>query len=141
MTDTFNIVKLEKELIRDEGRKTKPYRDSELILTIGVGWNLEQWGLPDHIIDQLFTISINRAVTDAKAVIPNFEYLHPARQRVLVNMAFNLGRKRLRGFRLMNRAIAKRRWKEAAKEMLDSKWARQVKGRAVRLAEVMESDL
>ncbi len=141
MTDTFNIVKLEKELIRDEGRKTKPYRDSEGILTIGVGWNLEEWGLPDHIIDQLTKISINRAISDAKHVIPSFEYLHPARQRVLVNMAFNLGRKRLGGFKLMRRAIAKRNWKEAAREMLDSKWARQVGRRATRLAEVMESDL
>ena len=47
---TYDTLSLKAELSRDEGRKSKPYRDSEGILTIGVGWNLEANPLPDEVI-------------------------------------------------------------------------------------------
>ena len=47
-----------------------------------------------------------------------------AARMVLVEMAFQLGVPKLMRFRRMLAAIAKRDWKEAAAEALDSKWAR-----------------
>ena len=58
---------------------------------------------------------------------------------VLLDMAFNVGLPRLRGFKRMWAALEGRDYSEAAKEMLDSKWARQVKTRAYTLARMMES--
>lgn len=135
--DTFNLLKLKAELERDEGRRSKPYEDTEGILTIGVGWNLEERGLPQEIIDRLFELSISEAERDAMALFPSFRELDQARQRVLVNMAFNLGRKRLSGFKKMIAAVGREDWAAAADEMLDSKWARQVGKRAERLADMM----
>lgn len=60
--------------------------------------------------------------------------LCPARQAVCVNMAFNLGVSGFFKFKNMIRAINKACYKEAAIEMLDSRWARQVSNRANELA-------
>ena len=68
-----------------------------------------------------------------------YDLLNPARRAVLVNMAFNLGRARLRSFRHMLRAVRRREYSRAAHEMLDSKWARQVGNRATELAEQMRT--
>ena len=61
------------------------------------------------------------------------------RQRVIVDMVFNLG---LGGFLRFQKTIAaleKHDYCEAAKEMLDSRWASQVGQRAERLAQMMRS--
>lgn len=135
--DAFNLVKLRAELEHDEGRKSKPYKDTEGILTIGVGWNLEERGLPTWVIDRLLDVSMQEAEADARSIVKTFDELMPVRQRVVVNMAFNLGRVRLKGFKKMIAAVHSEDWEEAAVQMLDSKWAKQVGARADRLAVMM----
>lgn len=66
------------------------------------------------------------------------------RAEVLLNMAFNLGVAGLLKFRntlaILDGAIAgKRSYADVAKGMLNSAWARQVKGRARQLAKQMET--
>jgi lysozyme len=56
---------------------------------------------------------------------------------VLVNMIFNMGGRRLAGFRKMLAALQKKEYEQAAVEMLASAWAEQVGDRALRLAEQM----
>ena len=67
------------------------------------------------------------------------EELDEARQMVCINMAFNLGMPRLNRFKKMWAAIHKGDYGTAALEMLDSKWADQVKGRALRLSNIMKT--
>jgi lysozyme len=52
-------------------------------------------------------------------------------------MAHNLGQTRLAGFHRLREAVKEQDWEQAAAEMLDSRWAKQVGQRAVRLAEQM----
>ena len=59
------------------------------------------------------------------------------RQRRLLDMAFNMGVPRLKKFKKMWAAVYDNDFATAAKEMLDSRWARQVKGRSTRLAHAM----
>ena len=54
-------------------------------------------------------------------------------------MAFNLGVPRLCKFKNMWAAIHEKDFDTAAEEMLDSRWAEQVKGRATELAEMMKT--
>ena len=56
-----------------------------------------------------------------------------------MDMLFNLGLSRLSGFKRMFRALRKGDYDTASKEMLDSKWARQVGPRAKRLAKMMKT--
>ena len=54
-------------------------------------------------------------------------------------MAFNMGVPRLRKFKKMWAAIHDEDFQTAAKEMLDSRWANQVKSRSVKLANMMHT--
>ena len=69
-----------------------------------------------------------------------WEGLGDARREVMVNMAFNLGYRKLNKFVKFKQALMERKYDRAAHEMLDSKWSGQVKGRAKRLAKVMETN-
>jgi lysozyme len=55
----------------------------------------------------------------------------------MIDMTFNLGLTRLLYFKKMIAAINARDYTEASKQMLDSRWARQVGNRASTLAKMM----
>ena len=65
--------------------------------------------------------------------------LNEARQYVLISMMFNLGAGRLMGFKKMLLALNNGAYSVAAAEMLDSRWAGQVKSRAQKLAKIMKT--
>lgn len=134
----MNLSRLYAQLDVDEGRRKKPYRDTEGILSIGVGRNLEERGLRDDEIDLLLANDVREAIAEARKLFPNFDELDDVRQEVLANMAFNLGLTRLAGFKRFRAAVRAGNWALAAREMLDSKWAAQVGARAQRLATAMQ---
>ena len=70
---------------------------------------------------------------------PCVEELDAVRQLVLVDMAFNMGVPRLCKFKKMWNAIHENKFDIAAKEMLDSRWANQVKSRSTKLANAMHN--
>lgn len=67
------------------------------------------------------------------------ERMDQVRCLVLINMAFNMGSTGLLKFKNMLAAIETCNYPLAASEMSNSLWAKQVKGRAVELAEQMRS--
>ncbi|MGJ8518033.1 glycoside hydrolase family protein [Carnimonas bestiolae] len=124
------------QIINDEGAKNRLYRDSVGKMTIGVGRNVEDVGLRDDEINYMLDNDIAAATEDAKAFLgaDAFDALDDDRQGVLINMSFNLGLPRLRGFKQFRAALLNHDYQRAADEMLDSAWAKQVKARATRLA-------
>ncbi|MBF0424316.1 MAG: glycoside hydrolase family protein [Magnetococcales bacterium] len=131
--------KLKRQLRMHEGLQLQVYEDSVGKLTIGVGRNLEDRGItPDEAMYLL-----DNDITDFEAQIseafPWYADLDDVRQRVLVDMGFNLGLAGLKGFRRMLQAVQERRYDDAATEMLASRWAEQVGQRARTLAEMMRS--
>ena len=142
MTPAFNdeqMAALRKRLALDESVRTKPYRDTEGKLSIGVGRNLDDVGLRADEINLMLTNDIAAAIADLDRVLPWWRGLSDARRLVLANMAFNLGISRLLGFKNMLEAAKQERFSDAADEMLDSKWAGQVGDRAKRLAAMMRA--
>lgn len=127
-----------KELRRDEGEKLKMYLDSEGIATIGVGHNLKDKPISQRASRIILEDDLTDVLTDLDRSFPWWRNLSEVRQRVIVNMGFNLGIVRLSGFSKMLHAVNDGDFKTAAKEMLDSKWAQQVGARADRLAKMME---
>lgn len=131
---------LRRELLRDEGLRLKPYRDSVGKLTIGVGRNLDDVGISrdealvllDHDIDKAFALVEAEPWWASVAV-------EDVRARVMLNMIFNLGPSGLARFVRLLKAVETRRWQEAAAEMRASLWARQTGARAERLARMMET--
>ena len=133
----MDLGRMVDELERDEGLRLKPYRDSLGVLTIGVGRNLDAVGISRGEAYFLLHNDVERAVADVDKWLPWWTGLDEPRQRVLVNMAFNLGIKRLLGFQRFLAAAQAGRYEDAATEMLASAWAGQVGPRAQRLAAMM----
>jgi len=126
---------------RAEGYRDTVYQCSAGKLTVGYGHNLEDRPLPQHIIEAIFEWDYEQAEKDARRFLgPAWLTLSDVRRGVVTDMAFNMGLTTLSEFRKTRKYIAEGRFKEAAAEMLNSKWARQVGDRAQRLALVMEHD-
>jgi len=124
---------------RHEGVRFLPYRDHLGILTIGIGHNLSE-GLTPQMVKFIFDEDVKIAKTELCRVFPAdiLNCLPSAKYWVLVDMMFQLGASKFRSFRKMIRAINKLDYKTAAKEMLNSRWARQSPLRARELASIME---
>jgi lysozyme len=140
-----NLLVLIAELRRDEGVEYKPYKDTKGIDTVGVGHNLQASPLPagwtypltDEQVNVLLTQDISNVFADLDHNLPWWVNLNDVRQRVLANMAFNLGIVKLLGFRNTLASMRQGNYKDASSGMLNSAWASQVRGRAVRLADMM----
>jgi len=141
------LEQIKEDLIRHEGYVAEIYLDSENLPTFGIGHLVTEndmeytWpvGTPvtDERILQVFHTDCNEAVNDAECIIDNL-FDHPDHVvRVLVNMAFNLGRTRLSKFKNMVAAVNANDYQLASEEMIDSKWYRQVKRRGEELVEIM----
>lgn len=78
-------------------------------------------------------------MSDLDRTLPWWRGLDEVRKAILINMCFNLGLPRLMTFRKMLKALEDRNYELAAKEMLDSKWAKQVGNRAIELSEMMRT--
>lgn len=126
------------QLQRHEGLRLKVYPDTEGVLTIGYGVNLEA-GITEEEARYLLLNRVLRAAEDLGSQLPWTDDLDDARRHVLLNMCYNLGINRLLGFKNTLTAVKEGRYDDAAAGMLDSKWATQVGGRAVELAEQMRT--
>jgi lysozyme len=148
------------ELIKHEGLRLNVYQDTLGIDTIGIGRNLQDRGISKEELAELDIPTIEHiyeyGITEADAMVlaendvqiveeelvrahPCVDRLDYVRQLVLVDMAFNMGVPRLCKFKKMWAAVHENKFDIAAKEMLDSRWAIQVKSRSTKLAHAMHT--
>lgn len=133
---SYDQAVLKAELTRDEKRSPHIYTDSVGKVSGGIGRNLTDNGFHDNEIDLMYENDRQIAEAFLDRNLPWWRSLDPVRQRVLMNMAFNMN-SRLLGFTKALAAMKAANWSDASAEMLDSAWARQVGARAVRLANMM----
>jgi len=154
----YNREDLVNKLIKHEGLRLQVYKDTLGIDTIGIGRNLEDRGITEEELDWMDIPSVDtvyeHGITEADAMYlaqndvqiveqellrahPCVENLDAVRQLVLIDMAFDLGVPRLCKFKKMWAAVHAKQFDVAAKEMLDSRWATQVKSRSTKLAHAM----
>lgn len=113
------------QLPMDEGRRKRAYQDSLGIWSGGIGRNLQDVEFSDSEIALMFANDLDRAEITAKVLFPSFDKLSDNRKAALVNLAFNMG-ERLAGFHHMREAVAQEDFNEAANQLTDSLWAKQV---------------
>lgn len=135
----MNRDQLVERLIKHEGLRLKPYRDSVGKLTIGIGRNLDDVGISAGEARVLCIDDIMNAEAMLDGGIPWWRDLDEVRKQVLAEMAFNMGWTTLSKFSKMLNAAHNRKWDDAANEMLASKWASQVGERADTLAKAMRT--
>lgn len=122
------------QLLRDEGMRLEPYKDSVGKLTIGVGHNLDDKPITRAAALWILQDDINDATRDIQGNLFWTKNLDPVRFGALVNMCFNLGIGGLLKFKQTLGFIQEGKYEEASKAMLDSVWAKQVGARAERLS-------
>jgi lysozyme len=145
--------KLVDQLKRHEGFRKRVYICSAGKETCGYGYNLE--ANPLHLssleISQAHTKGINQVEAERllklmitqcrhqlEVTLPFFSKLDTVRQDCLINMCFNLGLAGLLNFHKTLLHIEAGEYSEASVEMLNSKWAKDVKGRALELSTQMK---
>ena len=128
----------------DEGVVYTIYKDHLGYPTFGVGHLVkesdpeqgQEVGTPvsEERVKECFEKDLDIAINECEILFKDKWETYPGElQEVLVNMLFNLGRPRLSKFKKFIGAINESDWDKAAIEMLDSRWAKQVGPRAIRL--------
>jgi lysozyme len=141
----MNIEQLREQLEVDEGCEYKIYNDHLGYATFGIGHLVKKFD-PEKSLDlgtpvsservaEAFESDIKSVLRDCNILYSDFHTLPEEAQQVIANMMFNLGRPRLSKFAGMKRGVDARDWNQAADEMVDSAWYRQVTNRADRLVE------
>jgi lysozyme len=119
-------------------------------LTIGYGYNLtanplgidktviNEWcgssGISKLEAEKLLHRCVNDCTMQCERRFVWWSKLSKNRQNAVVNMVYNMGMKRLLGFEQMLRCLERGDWVTASAQALSSKWAKQVGGRAQRIA-------
>jgi len=145
----MDIEKLREQLKIDEGCVYEIYNDHLGYATFGIG-HLVTESDPEHGSDigtevsesrvvEAFEQDVQTVLSDCAILYPDFDELPEEAQQVIANMMFNLGRPRLSAFKGMKAGVDARDWNEAADQMVDSRWYRQVGARAERLVERIRS--
>ena len=127
-------------LKRHEGVKSHVYKCSAGYESIGVGRNISKTGLglSEDEVQYLLESDISRVIKELSSEYPWFNDLDDVRKDAMIDISFNLGATRLRGFKRALAAMDAADYKTASLEFLDSKWSRDVKGRSTELAYMIE---
>jgi lysozyme len=137
------MSKLEEMLKVHEGVRRFAYRCTSNAITIGIGRNIDPnkggMGLSDDEVMYLLRNDIKRVYDELDSSYKWFAELDDVRQDVLQDMCFNMGLPSFEKFRKMLAAVELEQWDRAAEEMLNSRWAEQVKGRSIKLANMMRT--
>ena len=105
----MNRALIESLIQKHEGRRSKVYADSLGILTIGIGWNLEDpqsedicehfrlnlnqlkngtETLTDGQIDSVFSYQVTRTISDAASILPNLMTMPDNVSAAVIDMMF-----------------------------------------------------
>ncbi|MDD5084192.1 MAG: glycoside hydrolase family protein [Candidatus Moranbacteria bacterium] len=137
------------QLCRHEGFSKTPYLCTAGFQTCGYGYNLianplrlsafelagyRRTGMTRPQALALLIRQVAELRTTLAGKLPVWTKLNGARQDALCNMALNLGVKGLLNFKRTLSFLELGEHQQAAEEMLQSKWAGQVKGRAIELS-------
>lgn len=143
----MNLEHLIRSIYSEEGDKDHPYLDVNDIWTIAVGFTSV-----DGIKVTSQTLPLDNATKErnlfahilkgrkiAIEYASNYYELNSVRQTVLCNMCYQMGRN-IFTFKQTREYIESRKWTKAAREMMDSKWAREDSpNRALRMSEMFKT--
>lgn len=135
----LDVDKLRASLIRHEGCILMPYVDTTGNITIGVGHNLSAHGITHAQAMAWLDEDIGAAVTACHEQLPWSETLDDVRQRVLIELCFNVGIGKLLKFTATLDLIRLGRYGDAADRLTKSLWYQQVKTRGPVLVQMLRT--
>lgn len=118
-------ARLKQLIVSHEGYKNHVYTDSVGKLTVGIGYNLTDRGMPDSWINQQYDEDVAYFDQKLRKDFDWYDALCDARKMVLIDMCF-MGYQSFLGFERMLQALRYGDYEKAALEILNSQWAHQV---------------
>ena len=141
----MKMERLLKSVKAHEGYRNKVYLDSLGKRTVGVGHLcVEDFWEDDKEYEEKFLLTIlehdlKSAIKSAERLCSDCPDLKDQAKEIIVEMVFQLGKTGVSKFRNMWKALKVPDYPTAAKEMLDSRWAKQTPGRAKEMSDHMRS--
>ena len=141
--------RLREELKIDEGCKYEVYLDHLGLPTFGIGHLItdkdpeHQMGIGTPVdeirVNEAFEQDVHVTLGECRKLFDDWDKLPEEVKLITANMMFNMGRPRLSKFKKMIQAIRVADWVEAAEQMRQSRWHKQVTNRADRLISRMRA--
>ena len=133
MKDLINRIK------HHEGYRSRVYKCTEGYDTIGYGFAIKDLELDEDMAEEILLRKLEKLI---KRVRSKFDWLDSVPrevQGILVEMSYQMGLSNVSKFKKALHAMQMFQWKEAADEMLDSRWAKQTPNRAKELSDIIRS--
>ena len=121
-----------------EGYRSKVYKDSLGIDTIGYGFAIKDLELDEDICDIILDRKIKELATRVNRTFSWYRYMPQAIRDVVMNMCYQLGVGGFSKFRKTISFLQNKQFHDASEEMLDSLWARQTPNRAKELSKIVK---
>lgn len=132
--DTADYIK------QNEGLRLTAYVDKHGLTSIGYGRNLTTKGISVNMAELMLREDILECEIKIFKHYPWYIIRSNEAQIVLIDMCFNLGFTGLSKFKKMVASLYEHDYVEAAKELLDSKYALSLPGRANRNAKLLRGE-
>lgn len=136
-----SFIEAEQLIMRNEGFRAHAYQCPAGKWTIGYGRNVDKSG-GKGISEHEGRYLLHNDIADAAVFLQEYFYgtwenVNAVRQAVLIDMVHNLGFRRFMTFRNMIAAVKRGDHEAADREIMNSRYAKQVGGRAQRNAAMM----
>ena len=139
------MERLLKSVKQHEGYRNKVYKDTLGKRTVGYGhlcvedhWeDNREYTVPE--LERVLEADLNNAIQGAEELCSDCPDIRDQAKEIIVEMVFQLGKTGVSKFRNMWKALKVPDYPTAAKEMLDSRWAKQTPGRAKEMSDHMGS--
>ena len=139
----MDMDRLLKSVKQHEGYKDHVYLDTRNKRTVGVGhlcvedhWK-EGVAYPEEMLMKVLKDDLKNAIRGAEELCSDCPVLEDQAKEIITEMVFQLGKTGVSKFRNMWKALKVPDYPTAAKEMLDSRWAKQTPGRAKEMSDHM----
>ena len=126
--DLINSIK------EHEGYRSRAYKDSLGIPTIGYGFAIKDLGLDQDLCDIILERKIKKLEDRVKTKFGWYPYMPLEIQNVVMEMCYQLGVTGFSKFAKTIMYLKDKNFEKASEEMLDSLWARQTPNRARELS-------
>ena len=133
------LEKMRAQLLLHEGIRLHPYKDTAGKLTIGVGRNLDDVGISRDEALYMLNNDIKYVIYALSMNLPFWNDIDEVRQRVLIDMCFNMGIGNFLTFKKMLGALERGDYKRASIALQKSRYCKQVRTRCARLVEMMRT--
>ena len=140
----MDMNRLMKSVKAHEGFRNSVYKDTLGKRTVGYGhlcvedhWeDNREYTVPE--LERVLEADLNNAIQGAERLCSDCPDLKDQAKEIIVEMVFQLGESGVSKFRNMWKALKVPDYPTAAKEMLDSRWAKQTPGRAKEMSDHMK---